>query len=108
MPIEKESWLTRNATSLAAFILSLLIILGGFLIGYGKIQSDLASIRAENLKTQAQFVDLDIRVRAHHEDISRHIDPDKWKMICDQLTEIRVLVLQHMQSQRGAIREGNR
>lgn len=106
--VSEESWMKRNAIPIFTAIISLGIILGTFLITYGRVTSEvanyekeLASFHADLVRQDLRIAEVNAKVDAHHQDFARHLDPDKWNLIMSQLQELRTLVLQHMQTSRS-------
>ncbi len=94
VPIKESNWARRNS-ALFAVILSAAAILGSIAFTYGKViqsmasfETQLASFRTELAKVEVHIVDVDSRVRQHHENSDVHIDATKWKLLTKQLDDM--------------------
>lgn len=96
-----KSWLARNIAIIAP-IISAIIVLATIFIAWGRMEMTVANLHEADTRMQTDIATEKAAIRAHHEDVTRHVDAS-WKAeIRSDLNSIRQLLIEHMSDGRPA------
>lgn len=96
----KGSWLSRHL----GVVVSTVTILATLAAGWGRIETNMAALHRTDISLQDQVTRNTGLIREHHENTSVHTDRGWRQEIRQELSDIRNLLIQHMQTNGKAVR----